>query len=391
MNLFGIARTLEFVFGRNPGKVDRARPYQETRTNFPDFRSLGLPSARRGTVLALVAALCAGAAPATAPGDAETGLDGALQRFLAMRTQIDARAGIIPAAEYATRLREDLAGRNDAPPPGYGDEDWRDTLASIAALDVAGARQLADGVRDPLTMSPGLHEIVIPSSVDGTWQSAALYVPASYRAGTRAPLVVALHGNPQTESQLLGQPYLRRLAERTGSVIVAPFARGIYDYAEPAATDVYDALAAVQQALPVDRGRTYLVGYSMGGFSLFKIGPRGGSHWRAVMCISGAILNSGVRAVSLVWAETPLYVVNGARDDQIPARYGEQTATYLAGLGLPVSFYQQPDGTHAVRTMMPVLTRAWDDMHAGAVRPDSVPRGRGFGLPQAAPPPAHPS
>lgn len=338
----------------------------------------------RGAALAL-AVLCCGAAPSPAP------LDGALARFLDARTAIDARMGILPAAEYATRLREDIAHREDAPPPGYADADWHDTLASIAALDVEGVRQLADGARDPLQAAPGLHEIFIPSSVDGTWQPAALYVPASLRPGTRAPLVVALHGNPQRESELLGQPFLRRLADRTGTIIVAPFARGIYDYAEPSATDVYDALAAVQQALPVDRGRTYLVGYSMGGFSVFKIGPRGGSHWRAVMCISGAILNSGVRAVSTVWADTPLYVVNGAHDDQIPAKYGEQTATFLAGLGLPVTFYQQPDGTHAVRTMMPALQRAWDDMHAGVVHPDTVPRGRGATVPQTGPPPAHPS
>ena len=340
-----------------------------------------------GSFLAL--SLLGASSPAT-PGSA-TALDGALQRFLAARAPIDARMGILPAAEYATRLRDDIAHQDDPPPPGYAVADWRETLAAIAALDADGARQLADGVRDPLPATPGLHEILVRSSVDGTLQTAALYVPASYRPGTRAPLAVALHGNPQTESELLGQPYLRRLAERTGTVIVAPFARGIYDYAEPSGTDVYDALAAVQQALSIDRGRIYLVGYSMGGFSVFKIGPRGGSRWRGVLCISGAILNSTVRAVSFAWSDMPLYVVNGARDDQIPPVYGAQTATFLAGLGLPVTFYQQPDGTHALRTLMPALQRAWDDMHAGAVRPETVPRGRAVGVPQAAPPPAHPS
>lgn len=93
-----------------------------------------------------------------------------------------------------------------------------------------------------------------------------MYVPAALKSGPPAPLVVVLHGNPQTEAELLGQPFLRRLADRTGSILVAPFGRGIYDFAEPAASDLYDLLDAAQRALPVDRRRSYLVGYSMGGF-----------------------------------------------------------------------------------------------------------------------------
>ena len=115
----------------------------------------------------------------------------------------------------------------------------------------------------------------MPSRVDRTWQLVAVYVPPLRPA--RAPLAIVLHGNPQTEAELLAPPWLRRLADRTGTILVAPYGRGIYDYAEPAATDVYDLLTAVQEALPVDRGRTYLAGYSMGGFSVFKIGPRGGT------------------------------------------------------------------------------------------------------------------
>ena len=149
----------------------------------------------------------------------------------------------------------------------------------------------------------------------------------------------------------------------------------------------YDLLGALQDALPVDRGRTYLAGYSMGGFSVFKIGPRGGYRWKAVLCISGAILNSGVRAVDVAWHDMPLYVVTGARDDTIPTKYSEETAGFLAGIGLPVSFYQEPTGEHILRTLMPSLQRAWTDMLAGTNRPDSVPSGHGgFSLPPSAPP-----
>ena len=225
----------------------------------------------------------------------------------------------------------------------------------------------------------------MPSRIDRTWQLVALYVPTTVKP-SRAPLAIVLHGNPQTESELLGQPSFRALADRTGTIVAVPWGRGLYDYAEPAGTEVYDLLALLQNALPVDRGRTFLAGYSMGGFSVFKIGPRGGARWAGVLCVSGAILNSGVRAVSIAWSTTPLYVVTGAHDESIPTKYGEQTAAYLAGIGLPVSFYEEPHGTHWLRTLNSSLQRAWDDMHAGLTRPESVPAARsGFGLPAGAP------
>jgi hypothetical protein len=334
--------------------------------------ALGTPSA--------VAQPVAVAATTVQPG----AIADALERFAAARTRIDTELGSDAAADFRRRLFDDLERQQMPPPEGYALEDWTETVAAITRLDIDAVDQLVGGTAAPLRATPGLHEVLVPSRVDRTWQLVAEYVPPLLAA--RAPLAILLHGNPQTEAELLGQPWLRRLADRTGTILVAPFGRGIYDYAEPAATDVYDLLAAVQQAFPIDRGRTYLAGYSMGGFSVFKIGPRGGYRWAAVLCISGAILNSGVRPVSIVWHDMPVYVVTGANDTSIPARYGEQTAGFLAAIGLPVSFYEEPRGSHALRTLAPSLQRAWEDMHAGLVRPDSVPVSRsGFALPPSAP------
>jgi pimeloyl-ACP methyl ester carboxylesterase len=309
----------------------------------------------------------------------------ALQRFDAMRTRMAAELGADVAADFRRRLFDDLERQQMRAPANYPAADWAEAVSNIAALDVEAVDQLAAGTPAPLRATPGLHEALVPSRVDGTMQLVAIYVPPGAKP-QRAPLAIVLHGNPQTEAELLGPPVLRRLADRTGTILVAPYGRGIYDYAEPAATDVYDLLGTVQDAFAADRGRTYLAGYSMGGFSVFKIGPRGGYRWGGVLCISGAILNSGVRAVSIAWKDMRLYVVTGAHDDSIPTQYGEQTAAYLAGIGLPVSFYEEPGGTHSLRTLVPSLERAWDDMHASLTRPENVPIARaGFALPGAAP------
>jgi predicted esterase len=321
---------------------------------------------------------------AAAPPTAST-IARALERYEIARARDEAELGVVEAADLHNRLYDDLELQTAPPPDGYTPADWADTVASTLRLDAEAVDQLVAGTPAPLRATPGLHEVLVPSRVDNRWQLVAVYVPPSLKPG-KAPLAIALHGNPETESHLLGMPYLRRLADRTGTIVVAPFGRGIYDFEEPAATDVYDLLRAVQDALPIDRGRTFLVGYSMGGFSVFKIGPRGGYRWSAAMCISGAILNSGVRAVSIAWQTLPVYVVTGARDESIPTKYGEQTAAYLASLGLPVSFYEEPGGTHFMRSLTPSLQRAWGDMHAAMVRRENVPVvSAGFALPGNAP------
>jgi pimeloyl-ACP methyl ester carboxylesterase len=344
---------------------------------------------RRWTAAALAALAWHGllAVPAAGEGFAPSRtIVEAVQRYEAARAKVETELGADVAAGFHGRLFDDLELQQTPPPEHYAPSDWAETVASVTKLDMEAVDQLVSGTPAPLRAVPGLHEVLVPSRVDKTWQLVAVYVPPSVKP-QRAPLAVVLHGNPQTESELLGQPYLRRLADRTGTIVVVPYGRGIYDYAEPAGTDVYDLLGAVQGAFAVDRGRTYLAGYSMGGFSVFKIGPRGGYRWASVLCISGAILNSGVRPVSIAWHDMRLYVVTGAHDASIPTAYGEQTAGYLAGLGLPVSFYEEPAGTHALRTLVPSLERAWDDMHAGVTRPESVPIARsGFSLPAGAAP-----
>ncbi len=133
--------------------------------------------------------------------------------------------------------------------------------------------------------------------------------------------------------------------------------------------------------------RVFLAGYSMGGFSVFKIGPTHADRWAGVMCISGAILNSGTSVVSWRFRNTPIYVVTGSKDENIPTEYGELTAAYLSNAGVPVSFYEQEGGLHFLLTLMPSLTQAWHDMIAGTVRAASNLK-RNSNLPSAPPTPA---
>lgn len=319
-------------------------------------------------------ALALAAALSHAPSENVARIESAVRIFQASRPLIEREVGKDQSLDLAMRLIQDENNLQLPVPRSYSN-DWNEAIGAESALDVQSVSDLAAGRRRPIdAQKRGLYEAFVPSSADGMWIPVAVYVPQHARA-----MALLLHGNQQPETNLLGQPYFRRLAERTGTILVAPWARGIYDYAGVAQNDVYDALYAARSVFHADRMNTYLVGYSMGGFSLFRVGLAF-NKWTAVMDVCGAVQDAWIRPVSFAWRSTPLYVVTGKRDSVVPPVLPEETATVLAASGVPTSFYEQSDGQHMLRTLAPSLAAAWMDMHEGTVHSGSVPSDAGVSL-----------
>jgi predicted esterase len=279
------------------------------------------------------------------------------------------------------RLADDLENFDDPTmPEGFTKAAWTERLTNVATLDTSIVTQVLSNKLEPLSTAKGLAERIIVSRVDGTLQPIALYVPATLRPNPS--LVVLLHGRPQTETEILGAPYFRSLADEANAIIVAPWGRGNYNFFGAATDDVYQTVDEVAAAFNIDSHRVFLAGYSMGGFSVFKVGPTHGSRWSAVLCISGSILNSEAASVVKAWRGTKIYVVNGKLDTEIPPQYGAYTAQYLASMGIPTGLYQEPKGTHYIPTLMPALTEAWNDMLKGVVRNMPMMTQTSFTLPQ---------
>ncbi len=247
---------------------------------------------------------------------------------------------------------------------------------SVATLDNDIVAQYVARSPHRLAGIRGLGTTLVRASGDGTLQPIAVYVPSVYDSKHPAPLVVFLHGSGQTESQLLSWSEITRLAETTGSIVIAPYGRGYQGFRHAATSDIYDALAAAKNAFSIDTRRQYLAGYSMGGFSVFEVGPVHTADWAALMCISGGLNN---RADAIAAARelrgVPLYALTGKNDTVVPTSYTTLSAGYLAFWGEPVSYYQQSDGTHWLQTLAPIVDLAWNDMHHDVVRqalPDSA-------------------
>jgi pimeloyl-ACP methyl ester carboxylesterase len=288
--------------------------------------------------------------------------------YLAQIAQVARVAGRDTTYDYFERLNEDLNQLDDpSVPKGYSADEWSATVANIGTLDVSLATQLLARSYQPMATIRGLGETFVRSSKDGTMQPVAVYVPRSYEASRHSPLVLLLHGRPQSETQLLAPPFVGQLAEATGTIVIAPWGRGYYNFRE-SADDVYDALHAAEGAFAIDERKQYLAGYSMGGFSVFEVAPIHPDDWAAVMCISGALLGSDAPRVLARMARTPFYVLTGSADDSIPTAYPTASAAFLENAGVDVSFYSESGGTHRLVTLLPILTQAWNDMAHGVVR-----------------------
>jgi predicted esterase len=318
----------------------------------------------RGALVAVALALLLGSSAV----DLRVSLHDTAAAYLAKMTAIAPIAGHDTTFDYYFRLKDDSDLLDDpSVPQGYTAVQWSQTVRQTATLDLSLANQLLTGSFDSMASIRGLGETFVRSSRDGTMQPVAVYVPANYSPSRPAPLILMLHGHPQSETQLLAPPYVAQLAEQTGTIVVAPWGRGYYDF-RGSAEDIYDALNAAMNAFAIDPRKKFLAGYSMGGFSVFEVAPDHPNEWAAVMCIAGSLLGSDSRRVVAFMRTIPFYVLTGSADDSIPTAYPTSTAAYLQSAGLDVSFYSQPGGIHRLVTLLPILTQAWSDMLHGIVR-----------------------
>jgi S-formylglutathione hydrolase FrmB len=299
--------------------------------------------------------------------DTSATLHSVAAQYYANAGQVATVAGRETTMDYYERLVDDVALLR-APVPGrYPPEVWRQTAEAASQLDVSLAQQLMQRSYQPMASIRGLGETLVRSSKDGTMQPVAVYVPRSYTPERPAALAIFLHGRQQAESHLLAPAYLQDLAEQTGTIVVAPYGRGAYDFAG-SESDVYDAFGAAKAAFAIDPHRRYLAGYSMGGFSVFRLAPLHPDDWTAVMSIAGSLLVSRAPPVTATLSRTRFYVLTGAGDDNVPTAYPTATAIFLRDAGLQVTFYSQPDGTHSLYSLRPILSQAWDEMERGIVR-----------------------
>jgi predicted peptidase len=203
-----------------------------------------------------------------------------------------------------------------------------------------------------------------------------LYVPRSYDAGTKMPLVVALHGYGGNQDYFFtALAELPQLLERHRFIFAAPmgYSTGGW-YGAPldipgdrprssgqppppvtksreemqrerylSETDVMNVLDLVRREYNVDPDRTFLMGHSMGGMGTYVLGQKYAEQWAAIAVMSGTLADATYDlerlrnlAVMLSAGEQETAVVEAARA-QIES---------LRALGITTALFVAPGASH---------------------------------------------
>jgi predicted esterase len=314
-------------------------------------------------------ALVAADAPPNPHQSVRASLDKSRAQLVDHFADVTARGG--SPAELLARIDADLSavGQLDA---NAAASDW-ETVTLQAQLDESLVQQLVSGTYVQASDVRGAGSLVVPASADKTSQFLALYFPKSYDPTRQVPLIIMLHGQGQTESELLATPFLRALADQSGAIFAAPFARGDQEFDNTvASTDVYDALDVLEKTISIDRRRVYLAGFSMGGFAIFTVAPIHPERWSALLAIAGTLTNSDKQNVVRAMVGKRVFLVIGTDDPHLKAEYVRGATAFLSANGVDGRYYEQPRGLHSLPSLQPAVERAWRDMFSGVrnVAPD---------------------
>ena len=205
----------------------------------------------------------------------------------------------------------------------------------------------------------------------------ALFVSSKVKKGTKAPLIVALHGVFGDGNALLRGSALD-LAEEGGYILVGPMGynpQGWFgspvivmnggpgkgkgpgaakggppptpeppNLAELSEKDVMNVLALMRQEFTVDDKRTYLMGHSMGGAGALFLGPKYVDQWAAVASMAPAAFLMNPDTLAPVKDKMPLLLAHGDADTVVSVDVGRRWAKTATDLKMKDFKYMELPG-----------------------------------------------
>ncbi len=193
----------------------------------------------------------------------------------------------------------------------------------------------------------------------------ALYVPRSYKAARKAPLLVLLHGLGSNPHDVIRYEGITDEAEERGYLVVAPFGyneRGWYgsqgkgkggflggrpedpeNLGELSEKDVLNVLGIVRKEFNVDPARIYLAGHSMGGGGTIYLGAEHSGIWAALAPMSPAYMGSHDILNDI---KVPMMVVTGDKDTVVPVQMVRPFAQKMKQMEVKHVYKEIPGGNH---------------------------------------------
>lgn len=232
----------------------------------------------------------------------------------------------------------------------------------------------------------GAHVATFRSTVDGSEQPYALYIPRGFEPSQKYPLLLSLHSEDTNHRMNLRQVFglsirsgesnpddLRYFpaSRDAGFIVAAPFARGTMDYRGIAESDVFDVLDEVQRRFPIDPDRVYLTGISMGGAAALRFALTRPDRWAAVAVLCPAPL-AGMDEFAANVANLPIRIYQGDQDPVVPVANARAWQRRLVDAGVAAEYLEFPGVRH----------NAWDLAYRNAAHFEWFAKFRRNALPE---------
>ncbi|HUB81014.1 MAG TPA: alpha/beta hydrolase-fold protein [Bryobacteraceae bacterium] len=201
------------------------------------------------------------------------------------------------------------------------------------------------------------------SSIDGSQQPYAIYIPSGFEAPRGYGLLISLHAEDTNHRQNLVQ--VLGIAGRAaipwaGSgfpplhdrelIVACPLARGTMGYQGIAEQDVYDVVADVERRYPIDRDRVYLTGISMGGGGALWLAETRPDMWAGVLAMCpDSMPGSEELAANLL--NVPVRLYHGELDTIVPVSSSRAWHRRLLDDGVPAMYTEYPETRHNAWTV----------------------------------------
>ena len=237
--------------------------------------------------------------------------------------------------------------------------------AKVTLLDLFENRNIEEAQGDKLVQGEILSRTYFFKEADRN-QSYALYIPKSYSADKKAPLVVLLHGLRSNPQQIIRYQGLTTEAEKRGYVLVAPYGyneRGWYgsrgkgkegfvfgqagdpdNLGELSEKDVMNVLEIVQSEFAIEPDCTFLLGHSMGGGGALHLAATYPDKWAGIACLAPSFQGEFSKLDAL--KELPVSVVTGDSDRLVPVRGVRRWVDEMKSRKIDVSYTEIKGGRH---------------------------------------------
>ena len=199
----------------------------------------------------------------------------------------------------------------------------------------------------------------------------ALFVPSTYSASKKWPLIVALHGLGRPFDWMMGYHGMIDFAERDGFIVVSPLGYhprgwygsrgpGLVGNAQPAPPaeqlpanlgelsekDVMNVLEIARRDFAVDPDRIYLWGHSMGGAGTYHLAAKYPDVWAGLAVAAPA--PSAQPTQLEAFRHLPILVLQGDNDQSVPVGQTRQWVAKMKELGMEHVYLEVKGGDHSL-------------------------------------------